>query len=490
MDNNTRKKMVLLVDDSKTQLSFFRIHLMRAGFDVTIAENAKEAFLKVFECRPDLILSDVMMPDISGFQFCKIIKNNIVLKKIPVILFSSSVEIVSNVFWAKQAMAEKFISKHSDISDITQLVYDLIEQNPVSDEIKTKLEQNASKASIVLMENNLVSDAVWMKNTVVKECGALIKYIDKPTELIKNAYNMLSMIFPYNLCFLLFNQTDIENTLDLFININHKNIPNDVINTLSDNLTKELFGKERKTNKILQTNNIVDFEIKTSLQDYQKYTTIPVKDGKHIIGAIRFYWTNTQQAESLPYYNDIINFLTHLVCNKVHDENLSFLSYNNKISGIYNKFQLLETISLEFERSNLNNLPFSLALMSFDNYDSIATEYGTDIANAAIDKAVKMIPKSLRFPDKVFRFDHKNLLIILANVDSQKAKIPLERVNSSLDKMKHLSGNNSFVLSNKTIVLDNSFCWSSAENMLNTIVEMQSKLNSENRIVIANEQAY
>ena len=52
-------------------------------------------------------------------------------------------------------MAEKFIPKDSNIEDIVYLINALTDQYPVAPEIKVKLEQNATKASLILMENNI-----------------------------------------------------------------------------------------------------------------------------------------------------------------------------------------------------------------------------------------------------------------------------------------------------------------------------------------------
>ena len=56
---------ILLVEDSDTQLKFLRDGLVESGFEVETATNGAEAYKKIFECIPDIVVSDIMMPVID-----------------------------------------------------------------------------------------------------------------------------------------------------------------------------------------------------------------------------------------------------------------------------------------------------------------------------------------------------------------------------------------------------------------------------------------
>ena len=64
---------VLVVDDSKTELMFLTDLLQKKGMQVRTAENAEEAFRRLAEDKPDLILMDVVMPGQNGFQLTRAI---------------------------------------------------------------------------------------------------------------------------------------------------------------------------------------------------------------------------------------------------------------------------------------------------------------------------------------------------------------------------------------------------------------------------------
>ena len=80
---------VMVVDDSKTIRRTAETLLTGAGCQVLTASDGFEALGKVAEYRPDVILIDIMMPRLDGYQACAIIKNNRAFKKTAVIMLSS-----------------------------------------------------------------------------------------------------------------------------------------------------------------------------------------------------------------------------------------------------------------------------------------------------------------------------------------------------------------------------------------------------------------
>jgi DNA-binding response OmpR family regulator len=84
----TRKK-ILLVDDAETILMMERMILNKAGYELITAKNGEEAVSKATAERPDLILMDVVMPKMNGFEACKQIRANDVTKAIPIIMVTT-----------------------------------------------------------------------------------------------------------------------------------------------------------------------------------------------------------------------------------------------------------------------------------------------------------------------------------------------------------------------------------------------------------------
>src|SRR5688572_19369744 len=76
---------VLLVDDNPFHLTVLRTALERLGYEVACAGSAADALREAGRTAPDLVLSDVMMPDVDGFQLCRQLRAIPALAAVPVV---------------------------------------------------------------------------------------------------------------------------------------------------------------------------------------------------------------------------------------------------------------------------------------------------------------------------------------------------------------------------------------------------------------------
>ncbi|MFH2084482.1 MAG: response regulator [Candidatus Omnitrophota bacterium] len=81
-------KILVVDDDSKIQM-VIRIMLQKKGYDVRCASSGIEAFQEIPEYRPDLILLDVMMPGMDGYEVCRKLKSSESTKDLPVIMLTA-----------------------------------------------------------------------------------------------------------------------------------------------------------------------------------------------------------------------------------------------------------------------------------------------------------------------------------------------------------------------------------------------------------------
>jgi DNA-binding response OmpR family regulator len=88
---------ILLVDDTPANLDLLVDYLTRANFEVFVAENGQSALDRLRYLQPDLILLDVLMPGISGFEVCKTLKTNFQTRHIPVIFLSAREETADKI---------------------------------------------------------------------------------------------------------------------------------------------------------------------------------------------------------------------------------------------------------------------------------------------------------------------------------------------------------------------------------------------------------
>jgi len=83
---------ILVIDDDESMRDLLRLHLSAAGYEVQVAEDAITAGYMVLKHPPDLIISDVHMPHMDGFEFIAALKSDKSLPEIPVIFLTSHEE--------------------------------------------------------------------------------------------------------------------------------------------------------------------------------------------------------------------------------------------------------------------------------------------------------------------------------------------------------------------------------------------------------------
>lgn len=103
-------KKILIVDDSSTARHFLVDVLTKDGYEVISAENGEEAILKAKAELPDLILMDVIMPGMNGFQATRAITKDDATKHIPVLILTSK-DMETDRVWGLRQGAAEFLNK-------------------------------------------------------------------------------------------------------------------------------------------------------------------------------------------------------------------------------------------------------------------------------------------------------------------------------------------------------------------------------------------
>lgn len=121
MDTGTDRKKILIVDDSNTNVVLLEAILNNRGYEIITALNVKQAYNMLQKDRPELILLDLLMPKISGYQFLDQLKKNIDTREIPVIIVSAVTDIM-NIKKTLDMGAVDYIEKPVDIKTLVRKV--------------------------------------------------------------------------------------------------------------------------------------------------------------------------------------------------------------------------------------------------------------------------------------------------------------------------------------------------------------------------------
>ena len=110
MNMNNSGKKILVVDDEQMTTDLAKTFLEKHGFEVVIASDGEQALELAEEQIPDLILLDVMLPTIDGFEVCKKLKDNAMFENTPILMFTAK-GLSSDVERGEAVGADEYIIK-------------------------------------------------------------------------------------------------------------------------------------------------------------------------------------------------------------------------------------------------------------------------------------------------------------------------------------------------------------------------------------------
>ena len=120
------KKKILLLDDSVITLEMEKAVLEERGYEVAVASNLIEFQAALDAFQPEVILTDLMMPDISGKDIVRVLKQDFHTERIPIVLFSSKPdEELAEI--AEQAGADGYLSKSNGIEKLGDMVDEMVD---------------------------------------------------------------------------------------------------------------------------------------------------------------------------------------------------------------------------------------------------------------------------------------------------------------------------------------------------------------------------
>lgn len=176
-----RKFSVLIVDDNSQNLQVLADILESCGYETGFAMSGKQALDYIKLEKPDLILLDVMMPDMDGYETCAILKRDPEYSEIPIIFLTAKVE-TEDIVKGFQVGGLDYIAKPFNSLELKSRVKTHLELKGSQDELRESFDELREAKNLIEIQNEKL-------NEVMKQLEILSK-IDPLTEL----YNRRSMI--------------------------------------------------------------------------------------------------------------------------------------------------------------------------------------------------------------------------------------------------------------------------------------------------------
>jgi len=288
---------VLIVDDNLTNMNLLMDFLINYGFKTYIAEDGESALRRLEFIKPDIILLDVLMPGIDGFETCKFIKEKENLKDIPIIFMTALSDLIDKVkgfklgavdYITKPFQYEELLARINTHLTIKNQKEELFSLNKKLIDINKKLSEiNATKDrffSIIshdlrgIFSPLITSSDVLVKIVKVTNNDKIIQFSKNIQKSVRNAYNLLENLLEWSRI----QRQGIKynpRKIDIY-EVCKKNV--ELLNSSATQKGISLSSKVSNNSFIFADMYMIDTIIRNLISNAIKFTD---KDGKIIIGS-------------------------------------------------------------------------------------------------------------------------------------------------------------------------------------------------------------
>ena len=425
---------ILLVEDSDTQLKFLREGLIENGFEVETATNGSEAYKKVYTYAPDLVLSDIMMPAIDGYQLCRMLKNMDETKKIPVILLTV-LENKIDGFWGKKAGAQLFLSKSIDIRELVLNINATVRRYPVSEDYKQALREKDGADNSAQTRLNTILNDLLLKSMFSNEFRNLSDFLNYERIMVEKLFLLLSSFVEYQAAGVFFSSPDDFAENIIYIDTLGRNFSKSLLSDISyDFFRKMEEHKNIKNSKFEVVRMILGKELDYTFSDLSSKIIIPLIFDKKLIGGICFYSCQEVDYSSFRYFDIMFSELLAIFKMKYQYTEKEFMSVLDGLTGLYNRRQFEICLEQEYNRTRRHPSDFSLAILDIDFFKKVNDNFGHQYGDYVLKTVSDLLKQSFRKTDLLYRYGGEELVIIMPETNIEGALVPVQRLRRMVEE--------------------------------------------------------
>lgn len=474
-------KKILLIDDSKTQLLSLKMIISKAGYEVITAPNAIEGIELAYHNMPDLIISDIVMPSINGYQLCRLLKNDPATKHIPIILLTI-LEGKIDKFWGLKAGADKFFNKESEPEELIKEIESIlatIEDKPHKTPVKNvTFTENAYHVKI-----NEILDQSLIESTIINEFRNLSEFIHDESALLGEISTIVESILDFDTAAIFFNSADNKKLkqITFLSNLDEtllKDMASEFLSTVFEGTEPNEFTCENIKLKDAQTP-----------PPYKTKLIIPITLDSETIGAIGLYSHKEINYQNQKTFEIILNEMKLLMQIKHLHSKTKLLTVIDPLTTLYNRRYYQEVIEREFSRSRRYNFDLSVAMFDIDNFKKLNDTYGHQFGDEVLKAVSQIIIASLRNTDFAFRYGGEEILAILTNSSSNQAFIPIERIRAKIEEYPFCCNGQNIKVTISAGISEIKQEISTAQNLAKVADEAlyEAKHSGKNKVIIAKQ---
>ncbi len=414
-------KKILVVDDSKTQRKNLKNILEKYKVDVVEAENGIDGIKKAFEVLPDLVISDVVMPEMNGYGLSFLLTHNEYTSHIPIIILTSQDHKIDK-FWGIKSGCKKFLIKGVNENVLIESIIELLKQSESHLNEGQRKKLGRIRPQSFLLE---IFDEILKENVLIEELYSLHNYAGDEKSLINSCFSFFDLLFDF-VAAGIYKESYQGKNLYLKFNYECSNkiktfFKNDIEEFTEDkNIFKELVIKLYNGNFLTSSSNYIP-----SNKTIFKF----VYENQYRYGVFIYH----RHKIKYPIVKNILKSGLKVLFNvdRLIDKAV-MLSIIDGLTGAFNRRYLEDTLKKDFDKFVRYNHKFSIIMMDIDHFKRINDTYGHQAGDEVLKHLVKTVKKSIRTSDIIARYGGEEFCIVCYETENDDPIYLAERIRSKI----------------------------------------------------------
>ena len=473
-------KKLVIIDDSSTQLNILKALFANNGWEVCGVQSAKIGYEIIFDFAPDLIITDAIMPLMGGFQLIKMIRENGIISKIPVIVYSILNE--SNAkFYIKEELSEYFLRKENNQDELLHLAQSIVEKYPLSREYKDEILRTGLKDIIVapseapkeepseepseIQKEETIEEIKFDFEAFREKIKTLSNFSFGDEKIFSNIFSVLYNELGYNLA--VFNVYSFENEeTKAFFDI--RNI------ILSPILRNSILTKFQTQNNIMYKKYSPNLNTIVNESEFLSKVEFSFNYKEENIGNVIFYSNEKSKWEDEEKIAQIQEVLYGFFKTRFIQRNSQKHSKEDKISNYAKPLNKFDDIK------NTQNTHFGIIQIA--NYSDLKTTLTQEELDTINSKISEKIIECLEKNEQVYRNDEDEYDIVIFTKDNKHAKYRFEYILRELEEINYNTYKLEIFIAGASCIIDGNFNIIDARKFAREILEQ----THQDKVVIHN----
>ena len=394
---------VLVVDDTLANVKLLEARLAAEYFEVLTASSGREALDVLKNQRVDVVLLDVMMPGMDGFEVCRRIKQNPSIMHLPVIMVTALDQPTDKILGLK-AGADDFLTKPIDDMALTTRVKNLARLKMLNDEM---LRRVASGAKFGLPAPDLVP---W---TSVQDLGARILLVEDQERAVQRVVAALNKVHTVDIL------TDVQAAL---VVLGERPYDLAIVSlTLAEADGLRLCSQIRSHERLRHLPMIV---ISEPSQDARLLRALDMDVNDYLLRPF-------DRHELLARVRTQIKRKRHLDLLRSSVDASAELAITDPLTGLFNRRYLEANIG-RLTLSSASGRPLSLLLADIDHFKRVNDAHGHPVGDRVLREFAERLRRLMRGSDLVCRLGGEEFVVVMPGTTLEEARHVGERVCASV----------------------------------------------------------